>query len=99
MPRDQNQSVAAYITDKIDFFYLEETKIKKNPKGFRKKMKKYGLDDFRAECLVLRFVYDMSYQQIADAMSSPTKWVVFGAVKSGLEMLKERGYADKYSKK
>lgn len=55
-------------------------------------MKKYGLDDFRAECLVLRFVYDMSYQQIADAMHSPTKWVVFGAVKSGVEMLKERGY-------
>jgi len=92
MPRDQNQSVGAYLSDQMDTFEYEVKLTNRNPKELRAKLQMYCLDEFKVECLILRFVYDMSYQQIADAMHSPTKWVVWETVRSALELLKERGY-------
>lgn len=96
LPRDANQSVGVYYTGNPEHFSDEEhilfQQIKKKPRAFKKKLKSYGLDSFRIKCLMLRFVFNYSYAQIAEEMHAPTKWVVFDTVKSALQMLKERGY-------
>lgn len=92
MPRDQCQSVGAYLTDQIDSLEYTAFKVKKDPIQFKRKLKRYGIDAFRIECLMLRFVYDMSYQQIADQIHCPSKWVAYEAVQTGLKLLKEREY-------
>jgi DNA-directed RNA polymerase specialized sigma subunit len=92
LPRDQNQSVGVILSDRIEETAIEEKQVKKKPKSFIKKMKRYGLDKYRAKVMMLRFVYGLSFQQIADELKITNKWVIFNAYKSALHTLKENGY-------
>lgn len=94
LPRDQNQSVGVSYFASVEHF-PQENNLKRKPKQFKKELQRYGFDSFRIECLILRFVYDMSYQQIAENMHCPNRATVFYAIKDALEVIKKRGFKNR----
>lgn len=94
LPRDQNQSVGAFFGMNMEAFPTTE-QDKKRPKRFKKTLKRFGLDKFRIKCLMLKFVFNYSYQQIADELHCPNKATPFYAVRTALQMLRERGASEK----
>ena len=63
----------------------EETKM-------RKKLRKFALDSFRVELLVLRFVYGMTFEAIAKELNSPNVQTIFYAYSRAIKLLAERRY-------
>lgn len=61
-------------------------------KTFRKKFKKFGLEQIQIDIIVLHFIYEYSLTEIAEHLSITSALTVYGLMKRGLDMLKAKGF-------
>jgi DNA-directed RNA polymerase specialized sigma subunit len=66
--------------------------LEEEERRMRKKLAKFALDEFRTELIILRFVYDMTFQQIAQELNSPSVQTLFYAYSTAIKMLNERRF-------
>lgn len=75
---EPSKSIRAYPVERIDSNYYDsgagfiipnEIKDRTWELQFRERLKKAGLEEVKIDILVLRFVYDMTFSQIADELS------------------------------
>lgn len=88
-----NQSVHGHPVSYIETFRntVSESKEEQSLEMYDK-LKAFALPEIYSMVLILRFVNNWSFSEIADELDIPSRQTAHAIYKRGLELLRERGY-------
>lgn len=96
LPKSTHLSVGAYLDRLIENKAIEEPEVivmTEREAEFRDRLGSYGIEDIRIDVLTLKFVYGLSFAQIAEELHIPSRNTVQYIYNKALNLLRERGFS------
>lgn len=92
LPKSSDNVKYSFRTNMDLFSSTKPFNLQDEEREMREKLKAFAMDEFRIDLLVLRFVYELTFAEIAEELNCPNVNTVFYAYSKAIKMLEERRF-------